>query len=165
MTVIRPARARDVNRLVAINNAVVPHVNALTPAEMVGHLAMAWLFLVIETATGVTGFVVVLDQDADYDSPNFLWFRARYRRFCYVDRIAVDPEAEGGGLGRQLYEAVFALLPGHDLLTCEVNLDPPNPRSIAVHQRLGFEVVGEQMANGKHVALMARPLDGAAMQR
>ncbi len=38
-------------------------------------------------------FLIAFDQDADYDSPNFLWFRERFERFVYVDRIAVAPAA------------------------------------------------------------------------
>ena len=39
--------------------------------------------------------LLAFDQDADYDSPNFLWFRSRYSRFVYVDRIVVAPAAGG----------------------------------------------------------------------
>ena len=48
-------------------------------------------------------FMLALDQDADYDSPNFLWFRDRYPRFVYVDRIVVATRARGRGLARLLY--------------------------------------------------------------
>ena len=34
-------------------------------------------------------FIMTFDQDARYDSPNFLWFRERYPRFVYVDRVVV----------------------------------------------------------------------------
>jgi predicted GNAT superfamily acetyltransferase len=33
-------------------------------------------------------------------------------------------------------------------VTCEVNLDPPNPRSLAFHERLGFREVGRQATKG-----------------
>ena len=48
-------------------------------------------------------FLLAFDQDADYDSPNFLWFRERYPRFVYVDRIVVAAAARGRGLARLLY--------------------------------------------------------------
>jgi uncharacterized protein len=58
-----------------------------------------------------------------YDSPNFLWFRARYRRFVYVERIAVAPSARGRGLARRLYDDLFAATHrrGHAHVVCEVN--------------------------------------------
>jgi predicted GNAT superfamily acetyltransferase len=96
-------------------------------------------------------FLVTFDQDADYDSPNFLWFRGRYERFAYVDRIAVDTAHRGGGLARLLYENFFdhARALGHDTVACEVNSDPPNPASDAFHASLGFEVVGEAELPGR----------------
>jgi hypothetical protein len=38
---------------------------------------------------------LAFDQHARYDSPNFLWFGARYPRFVYVDRIVVAASARG----------------------------------------------------------------------
>jgi len=90
------------------------------------------------------GLVIVCDQDTPYDSPNFLWFKAHYPRFVYVDRVAVSPARRGEGLARQLYEAVFAVAraAGIDCIVCEVNYDPPNPASDAFHEKLGFTEVG-----------------------
>ena len=45
----------------------------------------------------VDAFLLAFDQDARYDSPNFIWFRARYPRFVYVDRIVVAPDLRGIG--------------------------------------------------------------------
>jgi predicted GNAT superfamily acetyltransferase len=45
----------------------------------------------------IDAFLLALDQDADYDSPNFRWFSARYPRFVYVDRIVVASAARGRG--------------------------------------------------------------------
>lgn len=90
------------------------------------------------------GLLIAFDQAADYDSPNFVWFRKRYARFVYVDRIVVDAGHQGRGLARRLYEGLFAKAhaAGHDRVVCEVNSQPPNPESDAFHARLGFEEVG-----------------------
>lgn len=98
----------------------------------------------------VEAFMIGLDQDADYDSPNFLWFRERYPRFAYVDRIAVVDRARGRGHARRLYEAFFehARDGGHEIVACEVNLDPPNPGSLAFHAALGFSEVGSASIYG-----------------
>lgn len=107
------------------------------------------------------GYLITFDQDGAYDSPNFLWFKARYPRFVYVDRIVVDPAARGAGSARQLYEHCFmrARVDGHTLVTCEVNLDPPNPGSDAFHARMNFEEVGRAtLANGKTVRYLKRDL-------
>ncbi|MCR6658409.1 MAG: GNAT family N-acetyltransferase [Asticcacaulis sp.] len=100
------------------------------------------------------GLVIACDQNTPYDSPNFLWFKARYPRFVYVDRVAVSASRRGEGLARQLYEDVFAAAraAGHDCIVCEVNYDPPNPASDAFHEKLGFTEVGRTvLANGKGV--------------
>lgn len=91
-------------------------------------------------------FLLAFDQDADYDSPNFLWFKARYPAFLYVDRFVVAPTHRRQGLARKLYDDLFAAAraAGHDSVVCEVNADPPNPSSDAFHASLGFEVVGRE---------------------
>ncbi|MEZ2333030.1 GNAT family N-acetyltransferase [Mesorhizobium sp. RCC_202] len=107
-------------------------------------------------------FILCFDQDARYDSPNFLWFRERYSRFVYVDRVVVAAEARGRGHARRLYEDLFeeARRAGHATLTCEVNADPPNPTSDAFHTALGFGEVGEAIIHGgeKSVRYWAKPI-------
>jgi len=90
-------------------------------------------------------FLIALNEEARYDSPNYLWFRARYPRFVYVDRVVVAPHARGRGLARLLYADLFdfASRAGHELIVCEVNINPPNPGSDALHATLGFSEVGQ----------------------
>lgn len=93
---------------------------------------------------GRDAFLIALDQNASYGSPNFRWFKERFPRFAYVDRLVVAPHARGKGVGRSLYEELFdvARRAGHDAVACEVNVDPPNPASDAFHAALGFEEIG-----------------------
>lgn len=110
---------------------------------------------------GRDGYLIAFDQDGDYDSVNFLWFRDRYARFVYVDRIVVADHARGRGLARRFYEDLFARAreAGHDVVVCEINLDPPNPGSMAFHVAMGFTEVGQAtLANGKTVSYQALPL-------
>ncbi|MBZ9774182.1 GNAT family N-acetyltransferase [Mesorhizobium sp. CO1-1-8] len=95
-------------------------------------------------------FIMTFDQDARYDSPNFLWFRERYERFVYVDRVVVAARARGRGHARQLYKDLFdhVARAGHTLVTCEVNTDPPNPASDAFHAALGFTEAGDAVIHG-----------------
>jgi predicted GNAT superfamily acetyltransferase len=89
-------------------------------------------------------FLIALDENAVYGSPNFRWFKARFPKFAYVDRLVVAPHARGKGIGRSLYEELFEVAggAGHDVVACEVNVDPPNPASDAFHTALGFEEIG-----------------------
>ncbi len=108
-------------------------------------------------------FIMTFDQDANYDSPNFLWFRQRYPRFVYVDRVVVAAAARGRGHARRLYEDLFehARNAGHTIVTCEVNADPPNPASDAFHAALGFAEVGDAVIHGgkKSVRYWVKPFD------
>lgn len=106
-------------------------------------------------------FLLAFDQDAAYDSPNFLWFRRRWARFVYVDRVVVAGRARGRGLARRLYAdfLAWAAAAGHALVACEVNVDPPNPASDALHAALGFAAAGEAaLADGKAVRYLTRSL-------
>jgi uncharacterized protein len=106
-------------------------------------------------SAGRDGFLIAFDQDADYDSINFLWFREKYDRFVYVDRIIIAEQARGRGLARAFYKGLFARAreAGHERIVCEVNLDPPNPGSLAFHKALGFVEVGQALlSQGKRVS-------------
>lgn len=107
------------------------------------------------------GFLLAFDQAADYASPNFLWFRQRWSRFVYVDRIAIAKSARGLGLASLLYFDLFeqSRAAGHERITCEVNIDPPNPASDAFHTRLDFTEVGRaKLSNGKSIRYLTRAL-------
>lgn len=111
----------------------------------------------------VDAFVIALDErHPTYDSPNYRWFQARYGRFVYIDRVAVASAARGQGHARRLYADTIAHAAdaGHDLVVCEVNIDPPNPASDAFHAALGFVEVGAAPIHGgaKTVRYLARAL-------
>ncbi len=72
--------------LLALNNAHAQELSWLEP-ERLEHLVRE-TFLARRIG-GLDAFLLAFDQDAAYDSPNFLWFRERYSRFVYVDRIVV----------------------------------------------------------------------------
>ena len=104
---------------------------------------------------GEDGFIIAFDQDGDYDSPNFLWFKERYDRFVYVDRIIVADHMRGRGLARTFYTNLFerARTAGHTRVVCEINVEPPNRGSMAFHIALGFvELAQVRLSNGKIVS-------------
>lgn len=111
---------------------------------------------------GAEAFLIAVDQDADYESPNFQWFRVRYPRFVYIDRVIVDESQRQRGWARRFYDDLFAAAraAGHSVVCCEVNAVPPNPASQAFHERLGFVQVGSaQLAGGaKTVTYMVREI-------
>jgi uncharacterized protein len=106
-------------------------------------------------AEGQGGFLIAFDQDSDYTSVNFHWFKARYDRFVYIDRVVVAEAMRGQGLARMFYQGLFdhARAAGHSHIMCEINIDPPNPGSLAFHAALGFaEIEQVEIAKGKTVS-------------
>ena len=156
---LRPATAADLPAVVALNRANQPEVGPLTEERAARFLAMAELFLVavdtpVDTpgdtpgdAVGeaVVGFVIVLAEGCDYDSPNYGWFSARFPSFAYVDRVAVAATYRGRGLGRALYDAAVdrTRAARRPVLCAEVNVEPRNDVSLAFHERYGFRALDE----------------------
>ncbi len=98
-------------------------------------------------------FMLAFDERADYDSPNFVWFRERFDQFLYVDRVIVAQTHRRQGLARSLYADLFrrAERHGYPRIACEVNSRPPNPVSDAFHAKLGFSEVGSGAVGAKSV--------------
>lgn len=157
---IRDAEPGDYDALVVLNNAAVPAVNALTAADFADFAWQADLFRVAGPVGDPQAVLIALRPGRAYDSLNYRWFERAYDSFLYVDRVVVSDTRRGEGLGAAFYEdfAAAGRRLGVPRLTCEVNLDPPNPGSIRFHERLGFRPVGTQEAGGKRVQLMAREL-------
>ena len=127
--------------LLALNNAHAQELSWLEAERLEYLIGEAFL---AKRIGRLDAFLLAFDQDARYDSPNFTWFRARYPRFVYVDRVVVAPSARGRGCARRLYADLFehAVRAGHDRVVCEVNTIPPNAASDAFHAALGFVEVG-----------------------
>ena len=108
--------------------------------------------------------LIAFDQTSSYDSPNFTWFRTRFPRFVYIDRVIVAPARQGRGYAAALYRRIGELASeaGHTRLGCEVNIDPPNPASSRFHARLGFVEVDRARVAGadKTVSRLSRSLEG-----
>ena len=141
-----------------LNNVHAEQTSLLDASRLDRMLETAFM---VGTAGALDAFLIAFDQDASYDSPNFLWLRARHSRFVYVDRIVTAPAARGRGCAARLYEALFdrARATGHDQVLCEVNRDPPNPGSDAFHARMGFTEIGQAvLPGGKTVRYLRRSL-------
>ena len=163
LTLLTPAglaRAPGLGKaLLALNNAHAQELSWLEQIQLEAMVGQAFLAACVGEAEAL---LLAFDQGATYDSPNFQWFRSRMARFVYVDRVVVAADARGRGHARALYRDLFekAGRAGHDQIVCEINSDPPNPRSDAFHASLGFTQIGAGVIHGgaKTVRYMARPL-------
>lgn len=161
MSQLRPMVAADFEAVLALNAESVAATGTLDLAALRRLVAMAFAATVAGPKGLPAAFLLAFDETAAYDSPNYLWFRARERRFAYVDRIVVGEAARGRGHARALYEDLFARArsSGRRLVGCEVNVEPPNPVSHAFHAALGFEGLEDaRLPNGKLVRYYARAL-------
>lgn len=160
--VICPAGPDDYPVLLDLNENAVPHVNSIPLEKLANlHRQSAHLGIARDAAGAAAGFLLALAEDADYDSMNYRYFQRSFPRFVYIDRIVVSAGHRRTGVGAALYEDLLKRLPADcPLLTCEVNLRPPNPVSLAFHRQMGFEPVGEQDTEGgnKRVCLLAKHL-------
>ena len=145
----------DIPRLVELNDAASPAVPITSESEMAALLDSAGFTFAARDGEILIGFVIGMRAGADYASENYRFFDSRSSDFLYVDRIVIDEAQRGSGRGRALYAAVFELARVEALreVTCEVNLDPPNPGSLAFHDRLGFTRIGEQETKGGSVTV------------
>ena len=161
---IRDAEIADSDAILALNEASVSLLSPLSPQRLAELHVMAALHRVVEREGAVIGFLLAVREGADYDSPNYRWFAERYPQFLYVDRVVVADAARGQGVGALLYRDMFefAAASGARLVTCEFDIDPPNPASEQFHARFGFREVGRQwVADGrKQVSLQVAPVEG-----
>ena len=136
-------------QVLEINNANTPAVGELTMEELEFNVSDSLYAIIITDSTEleVLAFCVTFAPGAQYASPNYLWFSNAYDDFVYLDRIAVAAPHQNRGLGAMLYQTIEGYMVRDNaasLLTCEVNLQPPNPGSSRFHARLGFIEVGQQ---------------------
>jgi len=134
----QPSR-RD--ELLRVNNANARETSLLSPERFDQLIRSARVALFIPPAAA---FLLAFAQSDHYDGGHFLWFRSRFDKFLYIDRVVVAAEYRRHGLGRRLYADAFerATALGLTRVVCEVNLQPPNPVSDKFHAAQGFEEVG-----------------------
>jgi predicted GNAT superfamily acetyltransferase len=151
---IRDITSADLPAVLALNNAHAAEVNALTADALAALVAVAAHARVVD---GGHGFLIALSEQTPVQGPNHAWFVARHPAFLYIDRVVIAPGSRGLGHARRLSDDLAAVAAGRPLC-CEVNLVPPNPASLAFHDRLGFAACGEadDPRNGKRVRYLER---------
>ncbi len=157
---LRNTSIEDLEEVLALNEANVPAVGAVTIEKMRWFRDHAHYFRIAVTEERLAAFLIGLRPGTTYESSNYRWFCDNYDDFAYVDRIAVSEHARRLGLASRLYDDFAASMAEAGVMTCEVNTLPPNPTSMRFHERMGFRQVGtiEYEPGAKAVALMERRL-------
>jgi phosphinothricin acetyltransferase len=94
--------------------------------------------LVVDEGHGVAGYAT--------SSP--FMERAAYDPSVTVS-VYLDPQAQGRGLGRVLYAALFASIAGEDVHRAYAGIAMPNRASVALHERFGFRRVAYFTEQGR----------------
>jgi predicted GNAT superfamily acetyltransferase len=158
---LRDVESADLPAVLRLNKAVVPAVNDVGHDEMQWFVEHGAYFRVADSRHGILAFLIGMRSGTAYASPNYRWFCERYDEFAYIDRVAVASNARRLGLATTMYRDFESALPDRvPVLTCEVNIRPPNESSMRFHERYGFEQVATQVIEdgGKEVALLAKVL-------
>ena len=161
---IRDYTAADADQVVALNAANQPEVGDMDQLKLAGFADWAPYLRVVDVEGEIVAFLIGLDNEADYGSLNYAWFMERLDNFAYIDRIAVAEAHRGQGWGPALYNDFekWARDRGSIQLCAEVNVVPPNPRSVRFHEIFGFQALSEFEPTGSpdyRVVMLAKPLD------
>jgi phosphinothricin acetyltransferase len=162
---IRPAELADLPAIVELYNHYVRSTAATFEiAEVRPEDKSGWfhehgasgphrMLVAVDAAGGVIGWATT--------SP----FRPRAAyRTTVESSIYLHPAAVGRGVGSQLYGALFDSIRNEDLERIVAGISLPNPGSVALHRRFGFQPVGVFTRVGRKfdrywdVAWFERPL-------
>jgi phosphinothricin acetyltransferase len=139
---IRYGMPEDLARIVEIRNHYILNSNALFETRPVTSESLKEWFGRYKT-----------------DGPHRIWvgiqkgemagfaYSSKYRDGEYFSgtvetSIYIDPKLKAKGLGSALYAQMFKDLKNESLHTVVVGIALPNPGSIALHKKFGFEEVG-----------------------
>lgn len=151
---IRTLRTTDLELIHKWNQSTVPKVNSLTFEEFrLQSVNCTYSYIQCSTNSMPVGFIFLYDEKTEYDSLNYLYFKSRYQKFLYVDRIIIAEEHQKKGYGQQLYDFVIDTH-NPDIFCCEVNITPPNRQSLSFHHKYGFKEIGQQNVYNKVVSLL-----------
>ena len=159
---IEPASEHHFREILELNQESVHFLSALSAQGLADlHSQAAYHKVAIEQAR-VAGFLIALQAGAAYASVNYQWFDARFRNFLYIDRVVIASQFQGRGIGRLLYDDLFmfAKAKRFEQVTCEFDVEPPNPVSAKFHEAFGFRELGSHWAGDgkKKVSLQAAQL-------
>ncbi|MDC3136863.1 GNAT family N-acetyltransferase [Bacteroidota bacterium] len=151
---IRTLRTTDLELIHKWNQSTVPKVNSLTFEEFrLQSVNCTYSYIQCSTDSMPVGFIFLYDEKTEYDSLNYLYFKSRYQKFLYVDRIIIAGEHQKKGYGQQLYDFIIDTH-NPDIFCCEVNITPPNRQSLSFHHKYGFKEIGQQNVYNKVVSLL-----------
>lgn len=159
MEELRTAVESDFLTILSLNDAEVQQTSQMDLGLLESLVRMSAYCKVAIVEGQVAAFLIALRDGAPYENDNYNWFASRIPHFLYVDRVIVSSQFMGRRIGSKLYKDLFefARTEGIEKITCEYNINPPNPASRAFHDKFGFRELGTHWVAGgtKQVTLQA----------
>jgi uncharacterized protein len=149
---IRDVREHELDSVLAMNNAAGPGVLPMDSARIRFFWENADYFRVAEIDGLLAGFLIGLGQAAAHDSSNFLWFRERYEKFLYIDRIVIASARRSVGVGRVFYADIQSFAEARaPHLAAEVFIESNNHPALLFHGSFGFREIGQHLMPDRHI--------------
>ena len=153
------AKKRDFSEILSLNQKAMPAVSFMDEEFLHYFHNVSEYFKLIKrrNESKIYGFLIGLTDKLNYKSENYLWFSKRYSSFMYVDRIVIQEDSLGLGLGTMLYNDLIDYSKNRfKNIICEYNIKPMNLVSKKFHEKFGFKRVGNQKTEGgtKEVLMM-----------
>lgn len=161
--VLRRAEPGDLPALLAVYNHYVAHTPITFDLEP-RTLGQRQVWFDTFASTGRYQCFVAVDGGVAIGWASSGKFKDRAAYDTSVEMsVYLAPSHHGEGLGRKLYETVIAALAGEDIHRLYGGITLPNPASVALHEALGFKLIGTQHEVGRKfgkfwdVGLFERP--------
>ena len=153
------ANKSDFSEILSLNQKAMPAVSYMAEESLNYFYDVSEYFKLIKCGkeNKIYGFLIGLTDNLTYKSENYLWFSKRYSSFMYVDRIVIQEDSMGLGLGTMLYnDLIYFSKNKFKNIICEYNIKPMNLISKKFHEKFGFKKVGNQKTEGgtKEVLMM-----------
>ena len=134
---VQPTDAPAIHQIYApiVQNSVIsfetqaPSVSEIQ--QRIATITQKYPWLVYETASGIGGYAYASQHRS----------RAAYQWSVDVS-VYVAESARGQGIGTQLYTVLFKTLKVQGFVQAFAGIALPNPASVALHEKMGFEAIG-----------------------
>ena len=158
---IRRAVVDDAEAIRAIYNAEV--TGSTVTFDLVPRTSQEQVDWLVKRSGAYAVLVAVDDDGALLGFASLSPFRERPAYSTTVeDSVYVDRERRAGGVGRALLEALVETAVAHGFHAMIARIVGGHDASIALHERVGFEIVGTEREVGRK---MGRWLDVVVMER
>ena len=123
------AKKSDFSEILSLNQKAMPAVSFMDEESLNYFYNVSEYFKLIKCGkeNKIYGFLIGLTDKLNYKSENYLWFSKRYSSFMYVDRIVIQEDSLGLGLGTMLYNDLIDYSKNKfKNIICEYNIKPMN---------------------------------------